>query len=483
MSSGHIQVVGLGPGPLELVSWGAVRAMQEADRVLVRTARHPAVEQLPALGITPQPLDPIYEQAPTLPQVYRLLAERVMAEAAEGRVAYAVPGHPTVGEASVAILLQEAPARGLQVTLLPSLSSLDVVLAAVQVDPLDGLRVFDAQDLPAQPEPAAAGVYLQVEDRLRAGELKVWLLDTYPADHQVAVVSAAGSPQAAVRWLPLAQMDGGEYFDHLTSVFVPAWPDRPASMGDLMALMERLRGPEGCPWDRQQTHASLRHCLLEECHEVLEALERGEPDLLREELGDLLLQILFHAQLAAEAGHFDFRGVMQGLHQKLVERHPHVFGEGSLETAEQVLGQWEHLKRRAQPEQESALGQWPATLPALMQAWLVQKRAARVGFDWPDYTGPAAKVREELEELAAEHVAAARQAGRVEHEAGDLLFAVVNLCRFVGVDPEQALQAGVGRFGQRFRAIERAARRAGRDLAALSLDDMDALWEDAKRSP
>jgi len=483
MTPGDIRVVGLGPGSLDLLSWGAVRALQEADRVLVRTAHHPTVAQLPALGVHPVPLDEIYEQARSLPEVYRLLAERVMAEATGGRVAYAVPGHPTVGEASVALLLQEAPARGLQVTLVPSLSALDAVLAAVGYDPLDGLCVLDAQALPPRPDPAAAGLYLQVENRLQAGQLKVWLLDRYPADHQVAVVTAAGAPQAALRWLPLEALDGGEFFDHLTSVFVPRLPPerRPATLPDLGEIMARLR--RDCPWDRQQTHASLRHCLLEECHEVLEALDRDDPEGLREELGDLLLQILFHAQLGAEEGDFNLDDVLESLRQKLVARHPHVFGEASARTAEEVLAQWEHLKQEAQGRPPGALGEWPATLPALMQAWIVQKRAARVGFDWPDYTGPAAKVQEELGELLSEWNKDQRSPARLEEEAGDLLFAVVNLARFVGVDPEQALRGAVTRFVRRFTNMEQAARESGRDLRALSLDDMDALWEDSKHHP
>lgn len=486
MPAGRIWVVGLGPGPLELLSWGAVRALQEADRVLVRTARHPTVAHLAELGITVRPLDEIYERAPDMGQVYRLLAEEVMKQAEGGRVAYAVPGHPTVGETSVALILQEAPSRGLQVSVTPAVSALDVVLAAVQADPLDGLSVCDAQALPARPDPAVAGLYLQVDDRLRAGDLKLWLLDTYPADHQVAVVSAASLPEQAVRRLPLAELDGGEYFDHLTTVYVPPLPEgaRKATLPDLVELMARLRAPEGgCPWDREQTHQSLRHCLLEECHEVLEALDEGNPAHLQEELGDLLLQILFHAELAQEEGEFDMTAVMEGLRRKLVHRHPHVFGESAARSAEAVLAQWERLKREAKPERTSALGEWPGSLPALMQAMLVQKRAARVGFDWPDYQGPLAKVREETDELLAEWARPARSGEKLEWEAGDLLFAVVNLCRFMGVDAEQALRGGVSRFVGRFHQIERAAREQGRALADMSLDEMDALWEDAKHGP
>jgi len=484
MTRGEIRVVGLGPGALELLSWGAIRAMQDADRVLVRTAQHPVVAELPGLGIQPVPLDEIYERAGTLEEVYRLLAERVIAEAEGGRVAYGVPGHPTVGEASVALLLAQAQSRGLTISLVPSLSALDAVLAAVGAEALEGLCVYDAQALPARPEVALAGIYLQVEDRLLAGELKLWLLENYPGDHPVTVVTAAGAPGQVVRPLPLAGLDGGEWFDHLTSVFLPplAAGRRRATLDQLAGLMARLRAPEGCPWDRKQTHASLRHCLLEECHEVLEALDRNDPMLLREELGDLLLQILFHAQLAAEAGDFDLGDVLDGLQRKLVERHPHVFGDISLDSAEAVLHQWEQIKRRTKPERESALGEWPATLPALAQAWLVQKRAARVGFDWPDHTGPLQKVREESDEVLAEwqRPEGERTQERLEHEAGDLLFAAVNLCRHLRVDPEQALLGAVTRFVRRFHEMERRAAAAGRELAGMPLDEMDALWEDAK---
>ena len=254
------------------------------------------------------------------------------------------------------------------------------------------------------------------------------------------------------------------------------------SYEDLLGIMARLRAPDGCPWDKEQTHASILSCLIEEAYEFVDAVERGDVPNMREELGDLLLQVVFHAQMAKEAGAFDIQGVVQGLCEKLVRRHPHVFGENRLESAGEVQVQWDELKRsekNAAPA-EGALGEIPRHLPALLKALKLQKRAAKSGFDWPDWQGPLAKVAEELREFEVE----ARQ-GRTDaaaEELGDLLFAVVNLGRFFDVDPERALASANAKFVARFGAMENSARESGKNFSEMKPDEMDGLWEDAKKS-
>lgn len=245
----------------------------------------------------------------------------------------------------------------------------------------------------------------------------------------------------------------------------------------LVDIMTRLRGPNGCPWDAQQTHESLRPYLLEEAYEVLEAIDEGDLERLPGELGDLLLQVVFHAQLGAETGRFDIEDVCRKISDKLEHRHPHVFGEVTVSGADEVLTNWERLKRQEEEHQdrESALDGVPHHLPALQQADKLQKKAAKVGFDWQDYQGPLAKIEEELQEAQA-----AASPAEVIHEIGDLLFAVCNYARFLKVDPESALRQANARFSRRFRNVEAQAKAQGRKLAQMTLPEMDVLWEQAK---
>ncbi len=245
----------------------------------------------------------------------------------------------------------------------------------------------------------------------------------------------------------------------------------------LVNIMARLRGPEGCPWDAQQTHESLRPYLLEEAYEVLEAIDEGDLERLAGELGDLLLQVVFHAELAREAGLFDIEDVCRKISDKLEYRHPHVFGETTVSGADEVLTNWERLKLAETEHQarESALDGVPRSLPALQQADELQKKAAKVGFDWQDHLGPLAKIEEELEEAQA-----ATSPAESVHEIGDLLFAVCNYARFLMVAPESALRAANHRFSRRFRSVEAQAKAQGRKLSVMTLAELDELWERAK---
>nr|WP_269206201.1 nucleoside triphosphate pyrophosphohydrolase [Capillibacterium thermochitinicola] len=250
-------------------------------------------------------------------------------------------------------------------------------------------------------------------------------------------------------------------------------------------IMRTLRSERGCPWDRKQTHRSLRPYLLEEAYEVLEALEEESPAHLREELGDLLLQVVFHAQLAAESGHFTLADVLADLNAKLIRRHPHVFDNQEVTGAEAAVANWEAIKaREKETEPCSALSGVPTTFPALMRAEKVQAKAARVGFDWPEVRGPLAKIKEEAEELVAVWEAGVKSEAdqrRLEEEFGDLLFSLVNLARFLKIRPELALLRSTEKFVRRFRCLEERAAARGQDLSALTLEEMDQLWEEEKK--
>ena len=262
--------------------------------------------------------------------------------------------------------------------------------------------------------------------------------------------------------------------------------DAQRAMQALIALMARLRDPErGCPWDLQQTFATIAPYTIEEAYEVADAIERGDPGRLRDELGDLLLQVVFHSRMAEERGWFDFADVAESIHAKLVRRHPHVFAGASI-AAEDLGREWEAQKAReraagaVEARDHGTLGGVPRALPALARAAKLGRRAARVGFDWPDAAGARAKVDEELGELDAALAASADTNTAAASELGDLLFTVVNLSRHLGIDAEAALRGCNARFERRFRAMERLADERGRALESLSAAEWDELWREAK---
>ena len=262
----------------------------------------------------------------------------------------------------------------------------------------------------------------------------------------------------------------------------------------LVGLQARLRAPNGCPWDREQTHSSLRTYLIEEAYEVLDALESGDDAKFAEEMGDLLLQIVFHSQIASEEARFTIADVIREIHEKMVRRHPHVFGEKRAKDAAEVLKNWENIKfeerrvkrakvlddARQNENPESRLAGVPRGLPAALEGFQLTRRAARIGFDWDDAEGIFEKIREEGAELR--HALETKDQPRIEEEIGDLLFAAVNLARFVQVDPEIALKKANAKFASRFRAMERMARENGHELAGIPRPEMEALWETAKRN-
>jgi tetrapyrrole methylase family protein/MazG family protein len=248
----------------------------------------------------------------------------------------------------------------------------------------------------------------------------------------------------------------------------------------LMELMRRLRGPGGCPWDAEQSHESLKRYLIEETYEVIEAIDKNDPQHLKEELGDLLLQPVFHAVIAEEAGNFSMDEVLEAINDKLVRRHPHVFGEQTVKSADEQVENWERIKKAEKgAERRSALSGVPAHMPALMKAEKITEKAARVGFDWEHVDQVFAKVLEELHEL--EETMIEGDQARIEAELGDLLFAIVNLGRFLSVNPEQALGKTIGRFVQRFGYVEETLLAAGNLMKDATLEQMNLLWEEAKK--
>jgi tetrapyrrole methylase family protein/MazG family protein len=331
-------------------------------------------------------------------------------------------------------------------------------------------RTLSSAHVPPYP-PDLPALLIGVESRELALHLKNVLLTTYPKEHLLHIVAAGTKKEEKL---------GELYFDDFsenTSLYIPPLGEG-TSFEAFAEIVAHLRAPNGCPWDREQTHESLRKHLLEESYEAISAIDSGDFADMREEFGDLLLQVVLQSQIAIEEGQFNVNQVIQGIHSKIVRRHPHVFGDLKLEGVQGVLANWEKLKQQERGKKKDGKGLLdgvPVALPALSQAQEYQDRAARVGFDWPEIEGVLEKIAEEIEEVkraSDEHELAA--------ELGDLLFALVNLARWKKVDAESALRETNRKFKQRFGYVEQGAKKQGRDLSALSLDEMESLWQEAK---
>lgn len=248
--------------------------------------------------------------------------------------------------------------------------------------------------------------------------------------------------------------------------------------GKLVETVSQLRGPGGCPWDKEQTHETLKRYTIEETYEVIDAIDSGNPDKLRDELGDFMLQALMHAEIADESGKFDIGDVCQTLREKLIRRHPHVFSDVEVSGVEDVLNNWEQIKKGEYDHRKSALDGVPRSLPALMRAEKISKKAAKTGFDWPDVHSIIAKLKEETQEL--EEAIDSGTDAQIKDEIGDLLFTIVNIARYRHIDPEESLRDMLAKFIYRFGKIEENAAETGRDINDMSLEEMDQIWNAAK---
>lgn len=476
-----ITIVGLGPGPLALVSLETWEQLQAADVLLLRTARHPAAADLTVKGINYIAYDRLYDTLPNFEAVYQAITDDVVERAKRsGRVVFAVPGSPLVAEKTVPLIREQAVAAGITATVMPAMSFLDVLYARLGVDPQQGLTIIDATEVERLSKTDTALIVTQLYNQRVASEAKLSLMELLPDDYEIVLCLRLGLADESIRRLPLYELDRQPDIDHLTTVYVPSYcRSRPFTLSPLLAVMRRLRSPGGCVWDIEQTHQSLRRYIVEEVYEVLEAIDEADADKLCEELGDLLLQIVFHARMAEESGVFSMQDVVDTVTEKLVRRHPHVFGEISVRDAAEVVVNWDKIKQQEKGgERPSALDGIPKGLPSLMAAYKLQAKAAKVGFDWTE-TGPVwEKVDEELAEFKA--ALAANDGDAAEDELGDVLFSVVNLARKFNIDGEVALTRANRKFNRRFRSLEDKLKARGLAWRECSPATLDHFWREAK---
>lgn len=516
----RIVIVGLGPGGHRHVTAETLTEIERHEHRYLRTAVHPSADLVP--GATS--FDALYETGDDFDTVYARIVEALVAAANEhGEILYAVPGSPLVLERTVKLLLADDRVR---CEVRPAMSFLDVAYARLGIDPVEArVRLIDGHEFAT----AAAGetgplLVTHVHADWVLSEIKlavddVLADDTDPDDDPVVVLQRLGTPDESITHTTWGELDRSVTADHLTSLYVPRLS---APVGQAYVRFHQLARTlrEQCPWDIEQTHASLVPHLIEETFEVVDAIVALDPDdpateeHFIEELGDLLYQIEFHATIAEQEGRFTIADVATGIHDKLVRRHPHVFGDVEVgadgDATAEVLANWEAIKR-AEKGRRSIFEGIPGGLPALAYARKVQSKAAKVGFDWPDVSGALPKIAEEVDELQAvidgsdaagnADPASPDRQPRLTDELGDLLFSVVNVARHLDVDPELALRAAVAKFRSRFEVVERLAEARGIDLHAPGSDQtdpadpatraaradhlatLDALWDEAKSTP
>jgi len=469
----RVVVVGLGPAGADLLLPAARAALEQSGTRFTRTARHPAVDELAHQGIELTSLDDEYEAATEIDDAYRAIVRRVIDAAGHASVAYAVPGSPAVAERTVQLLHDAARAGAIALEVVPGLSFADLAWSRLGVDPMHGARVVDGRELDGDGPLLIA----QCDTRLVLSDVKVALLERLEPKTPVTVLQRLGLPDESVRTVPLVELDRLVEPDHLTSVYVDVpGGDAARELARLLALAERLRRPEGCPWDAEQTHQSLTRYLLEEAYEVVEAVE-GLPAAaayaaLEDELGDLLYQVVFHAVLAEEADAFTMADVARGIHDKLVRRHPHVFGDADAGTSSDVMRNWEQIKKDEKGTASIVAGITPG-LPSLLYAHKLFRKAASVGLDPGSRADAVARLDGAVDALRRADEPEALEAG-----LGEVLAAAVVLARAAGIDAESVLRGWAARFRDRFVALEELAADRGLDLATTEPATIHELWSE-----
>jgi len=455
-----IHIIGLGPGDPELITRKTWSFITAAPEIWVRTRQHPAVAAVARQTIV-HSYDHLYENHNDFAAVYAAIAVDVVTRGQKDDVIYAVPGDPAVAELTPQLIRQQAEAMGISVTIHPAVSFLEPTFAALGEDPIRGAQIVDAQTLAeVHFPPGSQGMGLlapQLYSRLLAGDVKLTLMNAYPDDHPVTLISGAGGPDLHLRQMPLYELDHSDALDDLTTLWVPPLPYA-ATYADLQEIIAHLRAPGGCPWDRKQTHLSLRTYLLEETYEVLDALDAEDNEALKEELGDLLIQVALHVQIATEEGEFKLADVIRYVVEKLIRRHPHVFGDVIVQDEGDVVKNWEAIKQEERNQNGEAekkktlLDGISAALPALSKAQTTVSRLSRVGYPLP-----------ELEPLT-------------EEELGRRLLTLVELAEVAGLEAEAALRAAAARLRDALIALEQQVAEQGRDFLALDDEEKRALW-------
>ena len=484
----RISIIGLGAGDINQLSLGIYRSIKDTAFLYLRTKEHPVVVDLESEGISYTAFDDIYEKYDQFEEVYNEIVDILCHEAKDKDIVYGVPGHPLVAEKTVQLLLQKKEESDLNITIEGGQSFIDPLFASLEIDPIEGFQFVDALSLGNdQLQLNQHIVICQVYDQMIASNVKLALMEQLPDEYEIYIVTAVGSNQEQINRVPLYELDRSVDLNNLTSVYVPPVKDETLlyrEFSTLRKVIAKLRGPSGCPWDLKQTHTSLKKYLLEEAYELLEAIDNEDEDHMIEELGDVLLQVVLHSQIGEDEGMFTINDVISGVTEKMIRRHPHVFGDVSADSVEDVMKNWNAIKKDEKSnlnELESRLDNVVKSLPGVLKAYQYQHEAAKIGFDWPNVDPMWDKVHEEIKEFQDELQKDTREDSKLISEFGDIMFALVNVARFYKINPEEAISMTNQKFYRRFAFIEQEVKKQDEHIELHSLEKLDSIWESAKK--
>ena len=480
--SDGIILLGLGPGDPALLTREAWDWLEQIQTLYVRTKKHPAVASLPK-HLKIESFDEVCEHGKDPESVQEEIIETILLRGSmPNGVTYAVPGHPFVAEATCPEIALRAKSAGIPIRVIDGISFLEPTFRALNVDPFPNLILTDAirisMDQTPGFSPSMPALIVNIYSHAIAAGVKQTLMAVYPDDHPVRLVHAAGTNKESVEDLPLLEIDHSPHLGLLSSLYLPSLSPT-ASFEAFQEIIARLRAPDGCPWDREQTHLSLRPFLLEEAYEALDALDRGDTIDLQEELGDLLLQIVLHAQIAAEVGDFNIHHVLDGIGAKLIRRHPHVFSEMVVEDVSGVTRNWEAIKAEERIEngvvaEKGLLDGIPQALPALSQAEEIIERVSRVEFKLLEKMGDIDRIKAIIHSINPEDGSLSAE------KLGQVLMMIASLAHQFSIDAESALREALSRFRVQFRAMETLAAESGGALIDFDDEAQIRLWEQAK---
>jgi len=484
---GKINVLGLGPGDVDYLTLGVIKKLKSGIKNFLRTEKHPTVVYLRENNIPYESYDFVYEREDDFEDVYEYIVEDLIIKSNKfEEINYLVPGNPLVAEKTVELLLARE-SEDIKIDIISGMSFIEPIIQMVKRDPVNGLKIVDGTTFSMRDIDINIDyIITQVYNERIASDIKLLLSEVYGDEYEVYLINSASiKGREKLYKIPLYELDRNKDIDHLTSIYVPKMDKiikKVYDIADSIDITRFLRSEKGCPWDREQTHESIRENVIEEAYEVVEAIDNEDLDSLVEELGDLLFQVLFHCQIGQENGEFNLYHVTTALNRKLIHRHPHIFGEKKVEKSDEVVYNWNKLKYKDRniTAYSDMLKDIPK-LPSLMRSYKVQERAAQIGFDWDNVDGALEKVKEEYYEVIDSiNNIEGGDVGKIEEELGDLLFAVVNVCRFLNVNPEVALNRTINKFIRRFELMEKMSTKLGKKLEEMTLEEMDRLWEETK---
>ena len=472
-----IQIIGLGAGSADDLTVKAYKALSEKIPTFARTDRHPLVNEL-RKNMDIESFDKYFEEYEDFDEVYENMTLKLIELSKKyGKINYCTAGSPYYGDIVTKKLTNEYKSQ-INTIIIDGMSFLDKCLKLSGFADYNNIKILDCLEADEFSfDVNSFNVITQVYDLEIASLLKIKLMEIYPEDVNTLIIDVL---EENVKKIPLFMLDQEKNYGFSTYFCIlpiEISKNRVYNVNNLLRIVKILRGPDGCPWDKKQTHHSIRQNVIEEAYEVVDAIDNDDVDNLVEELGDLLFQVIFHSELGSEEGYFNFNDVINKLCTKMYFRHPHVFGDVKADNAEEALASWENSKQKEKnlATYTDNLKNVPKALSTLSRSYKIQKRAAEVGFDWPDSEGAIEKIKEELQEFIEEYKNSNIE--NMEEEFGDLLFALVNFARFEKINPDIALNKTINKFIDRFEYIEK---NSTKDLKQMTLKEMDELWEESK---